>query len=184
MYGTRFLVALVFALAACGPGPARLSVTSEASAVSERVSVSSILVGEVSLPDYANATEVLRESEAGLIEAVPDLIWADIPENAMANALVRNLSQITNVSVARAPWPLSSFPDAELTIRVEQMLLRSDGQLHMSGQFAVRRDDGSRAERIRTFEFAVPVEGLELPDLARAHASAWRQLAEQIAGQL
>lgn len=184
MHVSRLLVAIVICLAGCVGEPARLSVISEPSEVTTRVSVRSVLVGEISLPEYANASEIVRESEAGLIESVPDLIWADVPENAMANALVNNLSQITNVAVARAPWPLSSFPDAELTIRVERMLLRADGQLHLRGQFAIRRDDGQWAERIRNFDFTVPVRGPELPDIASAHASAWRQLAEQIAGQL
>lgn len=176
--------AFVLALAACGGEPARLSIAPAVSEMQTRVSVSSIAVGDISLPEYANASEVVRENESGLIESVPDLIWADVPEDAMANALVRHLSQITNVPVARSPWPLSSFPDAELTVRAERMLLRADGQLHLAGQFAVRRDDGPWGERIRSFDVVVPVRGPELTDIAEAHAEAWRQLAEQIAGQI
>ncbi|MEJ6394830.1 PqiC family protein [Gymnodinialimonas sp. 2305UL16-5] len=177
-------IALALGLAGCAGDPSRLSVTAAPSEMSVRVAVRSILVGEIALPEYANAQEVVRQSEDGLIEAVPGVIWADIPEDAMANALVRNLSQITNASVARAPWPLANLPDAELTVRVEQMLVRFDGQLSLSGQFAVRRDDGPWGERLRTFEIAVPTTGQNLPDLADAHAVAWRQLAEQIARQL
>lgn len=184
MHLLKILAPLIIALAGCAGQPALLSVASEPSQMTTRVSVTSVLVGEVSLPDYANASEIARQAEDGLIETIPDLIWADVPDNAMANALVSNLSQITNASVARAPWPLSALPDAELTIRVERMLLQADGQLHLAGQFAIRRDEGPWAERIRSFEFAVPVQGPTLPDLARAHATAWRLLAEQIAGQL
>ncbi|ABD54489.1 PqiC family protein [Jannaschia sp. CCS1] len=179
-----FIAALVLILAGCGSDPARLSIEPSASAMQTRVSVRSVVVGDISLPEYANASEVVREGENGLVETVPDLIWADVPEDAMANALVRHLSQITGVAVARAPWPLSSFPDAELTVRAERMLLGADGRLHLSGQFAVRRDEGTWAERIRSFDIAVPVQGAELTDLADAHADAWRQLSEQIAGQL
>lgn len=176
--------AFVLALAACGGEPARLSIEPQVSAMETRVSVRSVVVGDISLPEYANASEVVREGETGLVETVPDLIWADVPEDAMANAVVRHLSQITSVPVARAPWPLSSYPDAELTIRAERMLLGADGRLHLSGQFAVRRDEGVWAERIRSFDISVPVLGAELTDLADAHADAWRQLAEQIASQL
>lgn len=180
----RITLALFLCLAGCGGEPARLTVSPAASEMQTRVSVSSVVVGDIALPEYANASEIARETEDGLIEIVPDLIWADVPEDAMANALVRHLSQITNASVARAPWPLSSFPDAELTVRAERMLVRADGQLHLSGQFAIRRDDGPWAERIRSFDVVVPVQSDDLPALADAHAQAWRELAEQIAGQL
>lgn len=175
---------LVLFLAGCGGQPARLAVSPAASEMQTRVSVRSVEVGDISLPDYANASEIARETEGGLIESLPGLIWADVPEDAMANAMVRHLSQITDASVARAPWPLSSLPDAELTIRAERMLVRADGQLYLSGQFAIRRDDGARAERIRSFDITVPVGGADLPALADAHGRAWRELAEQIAGEL
>lgn len=180
----RIAIALVLCLSACSATPARLSVGEAVSEMQAQVSVRSIVVGDIALPEYANASEIARETADGLIEVVPDLIWADVPEDAMANALVRHLSQITNASVARAPWPLSTFPDAELTVRAERMLVRADGRLHLSGQFAIRRDDGPRGERIRSFDITVPVQGEGLPALAEAHAQAWRTLAEQIAGQL
>lgn len=180
----QILVVSVLVLAGCGGQPARLSIEPSASTLQARVAVRSVVVGDISLPEYANASEVVREGESGLVETVPGLIWADVPEDAMANAIVRHLSQITSVPVARAPWPLSSLPDAELTIRAERMLLGADGRLHLSGQFAVRRDEGVWAERIRSFDIAVAVQGTELTDLAEAHADAWQQLAEQIAGQL
>ncbi|GAB5447618.1 PqiC family protein [Gymnodinialimonas sp.] len=180
----RITIVLAFFLAGCGGEPARLSISPAASDMQTRVSVRSVVVGDIALPEYANASEVARETEDGLIEILPDLIWADVPEDAMANAVVRHLSQITNASVARAPWPLSSFPDAELTVRAERMLVRADGQLHLSGQFAIRREDGEWAERIRSFDVVVPVRGEGLPALADAHAQAWRTLSEQIAGQL
>ncbi|MBY4894018.1 PqiC family protein [Rhodobacteraceae bacterium N5(2021)] len=180
----RITIALVVCLAGCGGDAARLSVSPAVSEMQTRVSVRSVAVADISLPEYASASEVVRETEGGLIEVVPDLIWADVPEDAMANAVVRHLSQITSVPVARTPWPLSSYPDAELTIRAERMLLGANGQLHLSGQFAIRRDDGAWAERIRSFDIAVPVRGEDLPALADAHGEAWRALSEQIAGQL
>ncbi|MEM7721125.1 MAG: PqiC family protein [Pseudomonadota bacterium] len=184
MRAATLLIVAVLTIAGCAANPARLSVPPEPSAVSERVSARSVLVGDISLPEYANAPEVVRETEDGLIETLPGVIWADVPQDAMANAIVRNLSQTTGVSVARAPWPLSSFPHAEVTIRVERMLLEVGGQLDLSGQFAIRRDGGAGSERIRTFDLTVPVAGAELTDIADAHATAWRALAEQIAGDL
>ncbi|MBF9044348.1 hypothetical protein HKCCE4037_13475 [Rhodobacterales bacterium HKCCE4037] len=148
------------------------------------MSVRSVVLADISLPEYANGSDVVRQAEDGLIEPLPGLIWADIPEDAMANDIVRHLSRITNVPVARAPWPLSSFPDAELTIRADEMLLRADGLLHLTGQFAISRDDNPWADRIRSFDVTVPVTGTELSDIADAHAQAWRQLSEQIAGAL
>mgnify|MGYP001804069798 FL=1 len=148
-----------------------------------RASARSIVVGDVRLPEYADASEVVRESPDGLIESV-GVIWADTPADALSNALVRNLTQITGAQVAGAPWPLDGLPDAELTVRVERMLVRVDNQLHMSGQFAVRRDAGAWAERLRNFDIRVPVTGEGLMAISNAHATAWRRLAEEIAPNL
>ncbi len=176
--------AFILTLAGCGGDPSRLTVTHAPSVMEERVSVRSLVLADISLPEYANGSDVVRETEQGLIEPLPGLIWADIPEDAMANDIVRHLSSITDRPVARAPWPLSSFPDAELTIRADEMLLRGDGVLRLTGQFALSREDNPWSDRIRSFDVRVPVRGPELSDIADAHAQAWRQLAEQIAQEL
>lgn len=184
MMKAAILVALGLVLAGCGGTPARLAVEGETSALSLRPAARSVVIGDVSLPDYASATEVTREGDSGLIETLSDVIWADVPEDALGNALVRNLGQITGVPVAVAPWPLDGRPDAELSVRVERMLAGADGRLRMSGQFAVRRDAGGRAETIRRFDIAVPVAGTDPLALAAAHGVAWRQLSEEIAPEL
>jgi len=168
----------------CGGTPARLAVSPETSELRLRPSARSIVVGDVDLPEYADASEVVRETPEGLIETVGDIIWADAPADALSNALVRNLSEITGASVASAPWPLDGFTDAELTVRVARMLGRVHNHLPTTGHVAVRRENGPWAERLRSFDIRVPVVGEGLLALADAHAVAWRQLAEEIAPNL
>lgn len=168
-------------LAGCAAQPSRLAVSPETSALSVRPAARSVLVGEVAMPDYAAGPEVVREDTTGLIEAYPDIVWADLPEGALANALVRNLSGITGARIARAPWPLDTLPDAELTVRVERMLVGVDNRLQMAGQIAVARRAGPQAEQLRNFDIVVPLGGAGVLDLAQAHAVAWRRLAEEIA---
>ncbi len=184
MRAAALLAPLAIVLAACGGDPARLAVATETSTMTDRSAARSILVGEVTLPEYAEASQVVVQTPDGLIEAVEDVIWADTPSRAMTNSLVRNLSAITGAQVAAGPWPLMDLPDAELTVRVERMLLTADGTLRMSGQYAVRRDVGPGGEQLRGFDIAVPVADPGLGTLSAAHGMAWRLLAEEIAPTL
>ncbi|SMX44460.1 PqiC family protein [Actibacterium lipolyticum] len=182
------LSCVVFAaiLAGCSGEPARLAIAPETSALKVRSAARSVSVAEVSLPAYAEAVEVAVQGENGLVGLVPGVIWADTPPRALTSGLVRNLTAITGAEVAAAPWPLDGNPDAELTVRVEQMLVTADGMLRLTGQYAVRRDSFTtdRSGSISSFEIAVPTGSPELADIARAHDAAWRQLAEDIARSL
>ncbi len=177
-------LALALLLAACSGEPARLAVPPETSDLRVRASASTVSVTEVTLPAYADASEIAVQTATGLIEPVGGVLWADDPPRALTNALVRNLGAITGAAVAADPWPLDGNPAAEVTVRVEQMLVGADGVLRLTGQFAVRRDAFVAPGRLRSFAIAVPVASTELPDIARAHDAAWRELAEEIARNL
>lgn len=178
------LLAALFVVAGCGAEPARLAVDPLTSAMNVRSAARSVMVGEVRLPEYAEAPEVTIEAPSGLLEVIPDVIWADVPSDALSASLVRNLSAITGARVAAEPWPLDEFPDAEVTVRVERMLLRANGLFSLTGQYAIRRDQGRGVELIRAFDIAVPLQNGDLNGLARAQSAAWLALAEAIAPAL
>lgn len=178
------LAAILFAsvLMGCGADPQLVLVEQETSTLRERTQSRTVEIVEVSLPDYATKDDIAIATPEGPVVLLPDTLWADEPERAMTGALVRNLSAITNAQIAASPWPLSGYPEAELTVRVEQMLVSSANALTLSGQFAIGREEGRQV--IKPFDVSVPLVALGAGDVARAHASAWRKLAELIAKDL
>lgn len=142
----------------------------------------SVEIIEVSLPSYASSDALAVVAADGTLLALPNTVWADDPERAMTAALVRNLGAITDAQVAASPWPLLDIPEAELTVRVEQMLVDTRPALILTGQYAIGREEGRQI--IKPFEITVPVVGEGTAQIARAHANAWTELSEMIARDL
>lgn len=176
------LLTLGLVMGCASPDPARVIVQPETSTMKRWTRARSIEVGEVSLPGYAAKEDISILGADGLVMTVPNAIWADEPERTMTRALVRNLAAITRAKVAAKPWPLTGFADAQLSIRVERMLVQASGSLALTGQFAISREEGEGT--IRSFSIESPVPTLTAAGIAQAHDTAWRQLAEHIARAL
>ncbi|SPF81667.1 PqiC family protein [Pseudoprimorskyibacter insulae] len=170
------------ALWGCAGDPARVVVAPETSTMTVRTTARSVEIKEVSLPAYAKEDKIALQNADGSVTSLEDSIWADEPERAMTNALVRNLTAITGRQIAASPWPLRGFPDAELSVRVEQMLVQAGAGLLLTGQYAVGFESG--AGQIKPFSITVPVSATDQNGVAQAHDAAWRQLAERIAKDL
>lgn len=146
------------------------------------VRVSSIMLRDISLPTYAQTTDIAVRSANGTLVEKPGAIWADEPARAMMGAMVRTLSAITGTEVAAEPWPLEGYPDVEVTLRVEHMFAREDGSVTLLGYYAIRRENGRSA--IHQFEIVRPPLADAPEDLASAYEAAWADLAERIARDL
>lgn len=166
--------------------PLRYVIEPAVSAAVERVrtSADTILVAEVSLPDYARETRLFIETEENTLDELEDADWADEPDRAFGNVLVRELTRITGSEVAIEPWPLGGVPEAELRVRVSHMVRRNDGILEMAGHYAIRRDEAESRSAIELFSLQVPAPSPAPADVVRAHAVAWRELATIIARSL
>ena len=166
--------------------PLRYVIEPTVSAAVERVrtSADTILVAEVSLPNYARETRLFLETEENTLDEIEDADWGDEPDRAFGNILVRELTGITGSKVAIEPWPLGGIPEAELRVRVSHMVRRNDGILELAGHFAIRRDLAESRSRIELFALQVPAPSPEPADVVRAHAAAWRELAGVIANAL
>ena len=183
----RFFLTLCLALtlAACGETATRVLLDPSPSTQKIRASVRTVEVAQVSLPDYAAALEISVQTEGGTLAQVPDVLWADEPARGLTAALVRQLATITGVQVAAEPWPLADLPEAEVTVRVEQMAVLQDGRLRLSGQYGIRYDNEDRRGHLHLFDFTSDVaDATDVSAIARAHDDAWRQLAEDIATSL
>ena len=173
---------LALLLAACGqtqyfaPPPT----TSE---LRVNVAASSVQVNEVSIPEYAINQEIPIQQADGSLTTDTDRLWADLPDRAMQGALTRHLNTITDAQVAAEPWPLSDFPEVEVSIFVDDMIVRANSTLSLTGTYAMKSEAGR--DRVGTFAIVAPVTDLaSYTAIIAAHEAAWQQLAEQLARDL
>lgn len=177
----RYLLPLLLVLAACGDTLQYVPPPLEPGA---RVSVSArtVMIEEVSVPEYASVQEIAVQTPEGAIVADGDNVWADLPDRALAASLLRHLNGITSARVAPAPWPLSGFPEAELSVFVEDMYAANDGTVRFNGLYAIASETGR--DRLEKFAIVQPLAFPGFIGITAAHEAAWRQLARQIAGSL
>jgi uncharacterized lipoprotein YmbA len=182
---TRLTLPLILLLAACGqtqyfaPPPS----TSE---LRLNVAPDTVMVNLASIPEYAINQEIPIQQPDGSLLTDTDRLWADLPDRALAGSLARHLNTITDAEVAVEPWPLSGFPEAEISIFVEDMIVQAGGTLRFTGTYAIRREDadGGGGGGVETFSLLVPVPALDYVTIIAAHEAAWLALAEQIARAL
>ncbi|MEM8692038.1 MAG: PqiC family protein [Pseudomonadota bacterium] len=174
---------LIATLPACdfGPETARFVPTPTQSELRARARVSTVEISEVTLPAYAASEEISLREEGGAIRSNPDFLWAELPENALTQALVENLSQITGAQVAANPWPLGDRPQVEVTVRVRTMLVSETGTLEFSGQYAIGAPEDAVREHVHAFALTETISGRDYQSIVDAHGRAWRRLAEDIA---
>ncbi|MGB3408183.1 MAG: ABC-type transport auxiliary lipoprotein family protein [Jannaschia sp.] len=146
------------------------------------VRANTVQINDISIPEYAVNQEIAIQNPDGSISTDTGKLWADLPDRAMAGSLTRHLNTITNASVAVEPWPLSGFPDVEVSVFVEDMIVQSDGQLRLTGSYALGRETGRG--QIESFAVRVPVADDTYVSIIGAHEAAWLKLAEEIARNL
>ena len=101
----------------------------------------------------------------------------------MQGALTRQLNVITDASVASEPWPLSGFPEVEVSIFVDDMIVQANSTLRLTGTYAMKSEVGR--DRVGTFAIVTPVVDLaSYTAIIAAHEAAWQQLSEQLARDL
>lgn len=178
----RLPLALCLLLAACGqtlyfaPPPT-------ASAMRVNVRAETVMVNEVSIPEYAINQEIPLQQPDGSLVTDTDRLWADLPGRAMQGALTRHLNTITDARVAPDPWPLSGFPEVEVSTFVDDMIVQANATLRLTGTYALKSENGR--DVVRAFAIVVPVASTEnYTSIIVAHESAWQKLAEQIARDL
>lgn len=168
-------------LAACTSAPEqRLTVPRAPVEAKQRIAFGTVSLREVSLPGYAAGEDVYLSDAAGVLRTQPGLFWADDPSRAITLELSRHLAQITGARIAPEPWPFGGFPEAQVEVRVEEMLAQESGVFRLAGQYFVSSETG-RA-RAQLFDLSVPVP-LEAgaTAIAAARGQAVRDLAIAIA---
>lgn len=171
------LVALT-ALAACS-NPPRYTFDPPPPAQRLATGLRTVVVHDVSLPDYASAPEIAVQKADGSVLNVSSALWADDPVRGMTLALTQQLDASLSATVASDPWPLSGLPDAEVSVRVAKALAGPDGVYHLAGQYFVLAE--GRRGGAAPFAIAVPMQGSDAAGIARAQSRAVAELAQVIA---
>lgn len=174
---------LIALLAACGTGPGYMM---QLPASQSRISTPArtIMLREVSMPDYAADDYMAVQSADGSVELLRRARWADLQPRAVTLALARQLDRTLDATVAPEPWPLSGLPDGEIDIRVDRILAGPDGQFRLEGIFYVRAEGVSLGAPSRDFAIAVPLVGTAPAQIAAAQSAALAQLASVIAASV
>ena len=186
----RFLLPMLLAasaaLTACGGTDPRYLIDSPAGTVAQqtRLAVATLEVREVSLPAYAEESQILMEGGDGALTPVDGAVWADDPVRAVSLLLADNLSRTTTATVAAEPWPLETPAQAAVQVTVAQLVARDSGRLDLKGQFAISSYDRIVRERIRRFDISVPLSGTSPGAIATATSQAMGQLSDQIRSDL
>lgn len=176
------LPVLLLALAGCAATSPQVVVDPKSSDLRIAARARTVMLRDISLPAYAQATEITTRGPDGTLVETKGKVWADEPARAMTGAMVRNLATITGAQVSAEPWPLEGYPDVELTVRVEHMYAADDGAIRLAGYYAARRENGYGT--IRQFDISRPAAEGAAPDIAAAYEAAWTDLAERIARDL
>lgn len=147
----------------------------------QRIRYGTVLLTEVSLPDYAGRQQIAARGEDGAVAAQRGVLWADLPQRGMTQELARDLSRITGAQVAAEPWPFNSRAQVRVEVRVEQMLDEGDGSFRLSGQYFVAPEE-SDGGRSGLFDLRAPITGEGPAAIAAARSAVVAQLAQRLAG--
>ncbi|WP_126976750.1 PqiC family protein [Frigidibacter oleivorans] len=177
---TALPVVLCLGLAACG-APPRYLLDPPPSTLRLSSAADTILLREVSLPDYAANPEITLQEGGGAVTEARRAQWADLPPRAVTLALAERMDAILSGTVAPDPWPLSGYAEAEVDVRVTRMLAGADGVFRLDGQYYVRSEGPRRGPPSAPFAISVPMAGREPAQIAAAQSAAVGQLAEIIA---
>lgn len=175
---------LTLAVSACAANDARFLLEPTAATAPKSVSIKTIEVRGVSLPDYAAAAEIAQVGPDGALRNIPGSLWADDPVRAVTMALARSLDETTTAQAAAEPWPLEEPAEARVDVRVDRMLALGDGTFAFSGQFAIASPDGAVRERLEWFDIRQPLGGSEPGAVAAASGAAISALADRITAAL
>lgn len=172
---------LLAAFAGCTSVPEqRLTVPRAPVETKQRIAFASVALREVSLPGYAAGEDIYLSDALGVLRTQPGFFWADDPARAITLELSRHLAQITGASVASEPWPFGGFPEAQVEVRVEEMLAQEGGIFRLAGQYFVSSETGRARAQLFDLSVPVPVEA-GATAIAAARGQAVQDLALAIA---
>jgi hypothetical protein len=179
----RLSLAGLLLLAACAAEPLRLAVPPVPPTARVPIGFATVEVIEASLPAYAEGEEIFVQTGLAL-ERAGGAVWADDPTRAFTLDLARALGETSGARVVPEPWPFEEPPEAQLDVRVSDIVADASGAFVLRGQYFAAARDGSGRDRARAFRVAVPLALDAGPAaIAAARGQATVALAQEIAAE-
>jgi uncharacterized protein len=184
MFARLPILVAALALGACGGNSAQYLFDPVPTDTRIRTSVQSVVIQDVTVPEYANNQEIAVLGSDGAVRTDSDVLWAEIPSDAISNGIARSLSEITGATVAADPWPLEAIPDMRLEVRIERMIADDAGRFVFAGQYFLSPDGRNFRSATGRFNIVEPMDTNGYPGIARAGSRAVTRLSEQIAAAM
>lgn len=178
------ILGAVLALAACGGRPDYYLLPAPQAAERVASPASSIAVSDISLPSYAEATEVAALDESGVVSLDRGALWADTPRRALTRHLVAALQTRLRAQIATEPWPELDRPALRIDVVADRLIARPDGAVEFTGQYIIVAPESGSITASERFAITVPPQGAGYPGLFAAHARAIEVLAGDLAAAI
>lgn len=140
-------------------------------------------VGPLRLPQYLRQDAMVVRAEPHRLEYRDADLWAEPPENAVADVLRENLARLTGASVVlRYPWRLEATPPRQVAVDVTAFELTGSSEALLAARWELRDAAGAllRAGSVTYREPAA--RGID--SLAEALSRALLRLSQDIAAAI
>jgi len=181
--GAAFAV-LTALLAGCGstsslrtyvlgnPGPSATGVWSEAG-------LPIIELGTVSVPDYLDSTDILRNTTANEVTASPTGRWGERLSLGITHALASGLA--TRLPRTVITTTTGAGPTRRLLVEIDRFEIAGDGRCLLSARWQITASDGETEAAGEHGTFSQSAGSIDDQAVASAMTGAVDQLADQIA---
>ncbi len=183
---SKFFGAVLAALALAGCASPDFYLMPPPQAPSARLTspVSTISIAEMNLPSYADAIEMARLTEAGVLQLDDSANWADTPRRALSRHLAAALEARLTARVTTEPWPGFDSPGLRIEVTVDRLVGSPETAVEFTGQYVIIVPESGSIYLSDRFSIVANVATPGYVGLADAHGSAVDQLADRIASRI
>ncbi|MCL6283737.1 PqiC family protein [Ruegeria sp. 2012CJ41-6] len=180
-FSTITLLAMTIALGACGNNSQLYLLPDFPVEKQVRTAARTVEVGTLNLPSYAQDSEINLQNADGVLRPVRNGFWADDPERALTELLASGLDRAISADVAAEPLPATGFADVRVDVKIRRFVGIPGQSMQLSGQYFLTSPNGGSLQRIKRFNFSVPIASDSVNDYALAQSQAIKLLAGDIA---
>jgi uncharacterized lipoprotein YmbA len=158
----------------------RLLATGSVAPAASAILLPPIVVGPVTLPGYAERTQILRLATGTTLQALPNARWAEPLTDNLTRVLLQALAARLATARIGSLHGAAERGARQLAIEVTEFIVDADGTATLQAVWRVLADDGRQVLAQGVARHEAPVEG----DGAGAVALALSRVLDGFAGEL